>query len=46
MGSLIDEEMPAAFAVVGSVDTVGRLLPIFPTASASSITPALKEFRL
>lgn len=57
MGSLIDDEMLAAFAVVGPVDTVGaalkarcegaidRVLPIFPTASMSCITAALKEFR-
>lgn len=57
MGSLIDDEMLAAFAVVGPVDTVGaalksrcqgavdRVLPIFPTASQSCITAALKEFR-
>lgn len=57
MGSLIDDEMLAAFAVVGPVDTVGaalknrcegavdRVLPIFSTASQSCITAALKEFR-
>src|SRR5690349_7348291 len=49
MGSLIDDEMLAAFAVVGPVDTVGaalksrcegavdRVLPIFPTASQPCI---------
>ncbi|HZC52451.1 MAG TPA: LLM class F420-dependent oxidoreductase [Mycobacterium sp.] len=57
MGSLIDDEMLAAFAVVGPVDTVAaalksrcegavdRVLPIFPTASKSCISAALKEFR-
>ena len=57
MGSLIDDEMLAAFAVVGPVDTiraalksrcegaVDRVLPIFLTASKSCITAALKGFR-
>ncbi len=58
MGSLVDDEMLAAFAVVGPVDTivaalrgrcegvVDRILPIFLTASPSCVTAALKEFRL
>jgi len=57
MGSLIDDEMLAAFAVVGPVDTIAaalksrcegavdRVLPIFLTASKSCISAALKEFR-
>ena len=57
MGSLIDDEMLAAFAVVGPVDTIAaalqsrcegvvdRVLPIFVTASQSCITAALKGFR-
>jgi probable F420-dependent oxidoreductase len=57
MGGLIDDEMLAAFAVVGPVDTIGdalharcagvvdRVLPIFYNASASCITAAMKEFR-
>ncbi|OBA63252.1 LLM class F420-dependent oxidoreductase [Mycobacterium sp. 1100029.7] len=57
MGSLIDDEILAAFAVVGTVDTVGealrkrcegavdRVLPIFYNASQSCITAAMKEFR-
>jgi alkanesulfonate monooxygenase SsuD/methylene tetrahydromethanopterin reductase-like flavin-dependent oxidoreductase (luciferase family) len=57
MGSLIDDEMLAAFAVVGPVDTIAaalksrcagavdRVLPIFVTASQSCITAVLKEFR-
>src|ERR1700761_2404621 len=57
MGSLIDDEMLDAFAVVGPVDTtaaalksrcegaVDRVLPIFLTASKSCITGALKGFR-
>ena len=57
MGSLIDDEMLAAFAVAGPVDTIAaaltsrcdgivdRVLPIFLTASKSCITAALKEFR-
>ena len=57
MGSLIDDEMLAVFAVVGPVDTIAaalksrcegavdRVLPIFLTASKSCITAALKEFR-
>jgi len=56
MGSLIDDEMLAAFAVVGPADTIAaalknrcegtvdRVLPIFLTASQSCITAALKEF--
>jgi probable F420-dependent oxidoreductase len=58
MGSLIDDEMLAAFAVVGPVDTIAailrgrcegvvdRVLPIFLTASQARVTAALKEFRL
>ncbi|BBZ51688.1 LLM class F420-dependent oxidoreductase [Mycobacterium heidelbergense] len=57
MGSLIDDEMLAAFAVAGPVDTIAvalrsrcegavdRVLPIFATASQDCITAALKEFR-
>jgi probable F420-dependent oxidoreductase len=57
MGSLIDDEMLAAFAVVGPVDTIAvalksrcedvvdRVLPIFYEASQSCITAALKGFR-
>jgi probable F420-dependent oxidoreductase len=57
MGSLIDDEMLTAFAVVGPVDTVAaalrgrcqgavdRVMPIFPTATRACITAALKEFR-
>ncbi|OBF60948.1 LLM class F420-dependent oxidoreductase [Mycobacterium sp. 852002-50816_SCH5313054-b] len=57
MGSLIDDEMLAAFAVVGPVDTIAaglksrcegavdRVLPIFMTASRSCITAVVKEFR-
>jgi probable F420-dependent oxidoreductase len=57
MGSLIDDEMLAAFAVVGPVGTVAgalksrcdgavdRVLPIFLTASESCIAAAMKEFR-
>jgi len=57
MGSLIDDDMLGAFAVVGPVDTVAaalksrcegvvdRVLPIFLTASAACVTAALKEFR-
>lgn len=56
MGSLIDDEMLAAFAVVGPLDTIAaglknrcegavdRVLPIFLTASATCITAALEEF--
>jgi probable F420-dependent oxidoreductase len=56
MGSLIDDEMLATFAVVGPVDEIGaalkrrcegvvdRVLPIFMTASQSCISTALKEF--
>lgn len=56
MGSLIDDDMLGAFAVVGPVDRVGaalrsrcagvdRVLPIFYNASQSCITAAMKEFR-
>jgi probable F420-dependent oxidoreductase len=57
MGSLIDDEMLGAFAVVGPVDKVGaalrsrcegvvdRVLPIFFSASRDCITAAMKEFR-
>jgi probable F420-dependent oxidoreductase len=57
MGSLIDDEMLATFAVVGPAETVpsalrhrcegtvDRVLPIFPTAAQSCITTVLKEFR-
>jgi probable F420-dependent oxidoreductase len=57
MGSLIDDEMLAAFAVVGPVDHVGaalrrrcegvvdRVLPIFYGASPDCVAAALKEFR-
>lgn len=57
MGSLIDDEMLAAFAVVGPVDTVtaalrtrcqdsvDRVLPIFMTASPGCVSAALKDFR-
>jgi probable F420-dependent oxidoreductase len=57
MGSLIDDEILGAFAVVGPVDTVGaalrsrcegvvdRVLPIFFAASQDCISAALKEFR-
>jgi probable F420-dependent oxidoreductase len=57
MGSLIDDEMLGAFAVVGPVDKVGaalkgrceevvdRVLPIFFSASQACITAAMKEFR-
>ncbi len=57
MGSLIDDEMLAAFAVVGPVDTIApalrarcegsvdRVLPIFMTASPACVSAALKEFR-
>ncbi|MCW2664444.1 MAG: hypothetical protein JWP83_5596 [Mycobacterium sp.] len=56
MGSLIDDEMLATFAVVGPVDEIGtalksrcagvvdRVLPIFMTASQTCIATALKEF--
>ncbi|OBH43971.1 LLM class F420-dependent oxidoreductase [Mycobacterium mantenii] len=56
MGSLIDDEVLGAFAVVGPLDTIAaalksrcegavdRVLPIFLTASQSCITAALKEF--
>lgn len=57
MGSLIEDDMLTAFAVVGPVDEVGdalrdrcegvvdRVLPIFYAASQSCLTAALKEFR-
>lgn len=57
MGSLIDDEILTAFAVVGSVDTIAaalnsrcagvvdRVLPIFLTASPTCISAAMKEFR-
>ncbi len=57
MGTLMDDDMLAAFAVVGPVDTVGaalrnrcdgvvdRVLPIFFSASRTCIAGALKEFR-
>jgi probable F420-dependent oxidoreductase len=57
MGSLIDDDMLNAFAVVGPVDKVGaalrsrcdgvvdRVLPIFLGASQACVTAALKEFR-
>jgi hypothetical protein len=56
MGSLVDDEMLATFAVVGPVDEIGtalkrrcagvvdRVLPIFMTASQTCIAAALKEF--
>jgi probable F420-dependent oxidoreductase len=56
MGSLIDDEMLAAFAVVGPADKVGaalksrcegvvdRVLPIFYHASQACISAAMKEF--
>lgn len=56
MGSLIDDEVLAAFAVVGPPDTIAaglksrcegavdRVLPIFMNASSTSISAALKEF--
>ncbi|CQD12575.1 LLM class F420-dependent oxidoreductase [Mycobacterium europaeum] len=57
MGSLIDDEMLATFAVVGPVDAIGaalkrrcagavdRVLPIFYDASPACIAAAMKEFR-
>jgi probable F420-dependent oxidoreductase len=57
MGSLIDDEVLAAFAVVGSVDNVAaalksrcagavdRVLPIFSTASKACIAAVMTEFR-
>lgn len=57
MGSLIDDEMLATFAVVGPVDTIAaalksrcvgvvdRVLPIFMTASENCVSLAMKEFR-
>jgi probable F420-dependent oxidoreductase len=57
MGSLIDDDMLNAFAVVGPVDTIAtglrkrcegsvdRVLPIFYSASQDCVTAALKEFR-
>jgi probable F420-dependent oxidoreductase len=56
MGSLIDDEMLAAFAVVGPVDAIAaalksrcvgvvdRVLPIFMTASPNCVTAVMKEF--
>jgi probable F420-dependent oxidoreductase len=56
MGSLIDDQMLAAFAVVGPVETIAaalrnrcvgvvdRVLPIFMTASQSCVSVAMKEF--
>ena len=58
MGSLIDDEILDAFAVVGPVDTIAagirsrcqgvvdRVQPICYAASQDCITAALKEFRL
>lgn len=57
MGSLIDDEMLAAFAVVGPADTVAaalrsrcegsvdRVLPIFMTASRACVSAVTGEFR-
>jgi probable F420-dependent oxidoreductase len=57
MGSLIDDDMLDAFAVVGPVDSVAaalrkrcdgvvhRVLPIFYSASQDCVAAALKEFR-
>jgi probable F420-dependent oxidoreductase len=57
MASLIDDDMLAAFAVVGPVDAVAaalrsrcqgavdRVLPIFPAATKACVSAALKEFR-
>jgi probable F420-dependent oxidoreductase len=57
MGSLIDDEMLTAFAVVGPVDTIAtalrgrcqgavdRVMPLFPTATPACITAVLREFR-
>ncbi|HUO40342.1 MAG TPA: LLM class F420-dependent oxidoreductase [Mycobacterium sp.] len=57
MGSLIGDEMLAAFAVVGPADTVAaalrsrcegsvdRVLPIFMTASRACVSAVLREFR-
>ncbi|MGA9358961.1 MAG: LLM class flavin-dependent oxidoreductase, partial [Mycobacterium sp.] len=57
MGSLIDDDVLNAFAVVGRVDTIAaglrkrcdgaldRVLPIFYSASQDCVTAALKEFR-
>ena len=57
MGSVIDDEMLSAFAVVGPVESIAaalrdrcegvvdRVLPIFLTASQACVTAALKEFR-
>jgi probable F420-dependent oxidoreductase len=56
MGSLIDDQMLAAFAVVGPVETIAaalksrcvgvvdRVLPIFMTASQNCVSVAMKEF--
>jgi len=58
MGSLIDDDMLNAFAVVGPVDTVAdalrsrcegavdRALPIFMTATKTCIANVMEEFRL
>ena len=57
MGSLIDDDMLGAFAVVGPVEeiatalhdrcegVVDRVLPLFFAASVDCVTAALKEFR-
>lgn len=57
MGSLIDDDMLNAFAVVGPVDTIAaalrkrcdgvvdRVLPIFYSASQDCVTAALRELR-
>lgn len=57
MGSLIDDEMLSAFAVVGPVNTIAagirsrcegvvdRVQPIFYTASQECVTAAMKELR-
>jgi probable F420-dependent oxidoreductase len=57
MGSLVDDEILDAFAVVGSVEEVGaalrsrcegvvdRVMPIFYAASQDCIRAVLKEFR-
>src|ERR1700712_1676327 len=57
MGSLIDDEILGAFAVVGPVEEIGaalrarcegvadRVMPIFYAASQDCIRSALKEFR-
>ncbi|MGO8770752.1 MAG: LLM class F420-dependent oxidoreductase [Mycobacterium sp.] len=57
MGSLIDDEILGAFAVVGPVDTIApalrarcagsvdRVLPIFMTASPACVSTTLRGFR-